>query len=203
MCREARRRSARLHSLRLWSSGPARIHGIYACDRFASHGACKWTSTPVRVEIKVILHIHKVHVRGYMSGTCCRETGKPSPYSRKTRRSPRCVQRKESRLVARRSWTVWARIQRPMNVEATKSLWHAACESSEKQLGCEQLNSKFFWSQTFQVPPLAWGRVEDGYPELTSQNSLRAAHASSRASRTAPPGRSSRGLGGIFPSRFP
>jgi hypothetical protein len=74
----------RLHSLRLWSSGPARIHGIYACDRFASHGACKWTSTPVRVEIKlVILHIHKVHVRGYMSGTCCRETGKPSPYSRK------------------------------------------------------------------------------------------------------------------------
>jgi hypothetical protein len=119
---EARRRSARLHSLRLWSSGPARIHGIYACDRFASHGACKWTSSPVRVEIKVILHIHKVHVRGYMSGTCCRETGKPSPYSRKTRRSPRCVQRKESRLVARRSWTVWARIQCPMNVEATKSL---------------------------------------------------------------------------------
>ena len=179
----------------MWSSGPARIHGIYACDRFASHGACKWTSSPVRVEIKVILHIHKVHVRGYMSGTCCRETGKPSPYSRKTRRSPRCVQRKESRLVARRSWTVWARIQRPMNVEATNSLaWR---EQRETKVA---VNSS---KGSFQVPPLAWGRVEDGYPELTSQNSLRAAHASSRASRTAPPGRSSRGLGGIFPSRFP
>ena len=61
-CRMWEAAGPRLHSLRLWSSGPARIHGIYACDRFASHGACKWTSTPVRVEIKVILHIHKVQL---------------------------------------------------------------------------------------------------------------------------------------------